>query len=245
MVMIRLYHFLFENTQQTVFINALKTFMEKNPDSILTNAIGDPQEFYEANKNKIDGILSDTTNFSFLGAGMNGAAFNLGDRVLKLQQQDIRAKKILKTYSGKEKKGLHYPMIYDHGTLIAPTTKKSIDYTVLEKFETSFVKDPDIRWLIDRLVLTTNMKITQQNPATKKPYTQDELKETIKNSILNNERASEIYPKLTEKLRLKADWLERLIEDMVALQNEEILDSVGANLGVRRLGSEGYLVFFD
>ena len=77
-----------------------KTFYDtmkgNNP---LIGEIPDVEEFYELNKQVLDGILQGATEFRFLGAGANGSAYSIGNKqVLKIEPGGYRAETIESDY---------------------------------------------------------------------------------------------------------------------------------------------------
>jgi len=137
------------------------------------------------------------------------------------------------------------PMIYDQGTFTYPkldstnffATPKYVElsWIIMEKFETL---DRFQQNYIDDILDVIN----------------DELyNNTSLDDIINNQKFIMKYSsgdklkidKIGEELRLKSDWYEKLIQGMWNLKQKGITDFHSGNIGIRRSGAEGTLVFFD
>lgn len=230
--MIKLKSILFEAVDKSEFIKALEDVSAQSEvGRILT--MTDIQEFYKLNQEKINRILSDAAEFKYLGSGVWGVAFSLGDKVLKMQELNQRSDKVLGLYDKQTEKGLFMPKILDHGQLDMPefSDVEQIDYTILEKFEV--VKDE--RWVAFlQEVMNAYMEIIDQEPS---PI-------AIKKHLMKFKKDTRI-PSMSSDLRLKDNWFEQLVDDMISLRKQGILDPKPSNMGIRRVGPEGYFVFFD
>lgn len=239
----KLLNLLFENVNSSDFIQELKQAMRSSsPD--LFSVINHPEKFYETNKQKIDKILNGATEFKFLGAGSFGVAFSLGDKVLKLEQNPHRPETILNQLNKQTKKGLHFTAIYDHGTLISDIPKKilnqddleeTIYYTIMEKMETEKINKnyENFLYLIFRQI--------QKSSGMYPPITNKKLEQHFKTDNRYNQKIKE----MEQDLRLSPNWLSKLIKDIKSLDKLNLTDFHAGNIGIRRVGGEGYFVFFD
>lgn len=251
----KLHKLLFENIDQQSIINALETVFVadtttadqlrfKYPISTLELA----KKFYDQNRSTFDKILSDATQFTYLGSGSKGIAFDLGgNTVLKLEmdtawdtrfQSSKRGEKSVEALYSASPLGKAVPMIYDKGVL--KLDNSVINWTLLEKFEV--IEDPDILMDINDLIDEIRSKMdgaTSIRPATViknyDPIYRDIIKNVKTNLVLHN------------------DWFPKLVADMWRLRKTNIADFHAGNIGIRRIGSSaqgwitvpGYLVFFD
>lgn len=230
--MIKLKPILFEAVDKSEFIKALEDVSGQSEVGRILS-MTDIQEFYKLNQEKINRILSDAAEFKYLGSGVWGVAFSLGDKVLKMQELNQRSDKVLRLYDKQTEKGLFMPKILDHGQLDMPefSDVEQIDYTILEKFEV--VKDE--RWVAFlQEVMNAYMEIIDQEPS---PI-------AIKKHLMKFKKDTRI-PSMSSDLRLKDNWFEQLVDDMISLRKQGILDPKPSNMGIRRVGPEGYFVFFD
>lgn len=234
----KLLQLLFENTVGFLdFIRELEQARNSSGPELFT-LIDDPTTFYETNKQEIDNILKGATEFKFLGSGAYGSAFSLGDKVLKLEPSPYRQKIVMSRFKKETKKGKYLPMIYAHGTLKTDVPEEDLEYpnestiyyTILEKFDTENIQK------YENLLF----KIKRETER----YTEPQLS----NQQLLNLIKKNYGPKLAEMqadLRLSNNWLPQLLKDMKNLRNLSIQDFHAGNIGIRRVGGEGYFVFFD
>ena len=238
--MIKLRPLLFEGVSREEFEKTFYDTMKGN--NPLIGDIPDVEKFYELNKKVLDRILQSATEFRFLGAGMNGSAYSIGNnQVFKIEPSGYRAEKVASRYGKQMKTGLHHPMIYDTGKL--KTEYGELSFSILEKME--IPSDEDLV-VIEQLIqpihyLMINTKRVQQPDGKfkREPYTP---KEVVKQLMI---KKADKIKEVGEKLRLKDGWLEKLINHMFKVRKENLSDFHAGNIGIRRVGPEGYLVFFD
>ena len=221
-----------------------KTFYDtmkgNNP---LIGEIPDVEEFYELNKQVLDGILQGATEFRFLGAGANGSAYSIGNKqVLKIEPGGYRAETIASRFDKQMKTGLHHPMIYHNGKLKTKDGEE-LSFAILEKMEIPSSEDllviKEIIEIIDDIMNSVKRVKQRDGKFKRTPYSP---KDVVKELML---READKIKEIGEKLRLKDDWLEKLINHMFKVRKENLSDFHAGNIGVRRIGPEGYLVFFD
>ena len=257
--MIKLRKILFESVSPETFIDVLKqtTIGRDNTSNPLSQYIWDAEMFYNSNKKTLDEILKDADEFSFLGAGVNGAAYSIGDRVLKIEPGGYRAETIATGLYGKKETGVHHPMIYDSGQLKMPLDPDdperydTLHYSIMEKFEIPSAElQIDLEKLIGKIDHLMNTKEYVREPNGEiardsdgkrigKLYSKQEIKDELENT-----RQDEIN-RVGEQLRLKDGWLDKLMDHMYRISEEGLQDFHAGNIGVRRIGPEGDLVFFD
>ena len=131
-------------------------------------------------------------------------------------------------------------MVYDHGSLMSDMPKQWLDdneisdtiyYSILEKMETEKVDTKYNQLLFDIILQTIKYR--------KPPLSDKELQTHIKQTY------SKEIPDMEVDLRLSTNWLSKLIKDMKSLNKLHLADFHAGNLGIRRVGGEGYFVFFD
>lgn len=223
--------------------------------------------FYEQTKNEWNKILNNATSIEHLGGGSKGNAFNVKTKddnyILKLELEtpwDTRfsAKKRATTAStalfGKPKPitpsptdvkqntmrenkdadiGIAVPMIYDQGTMKFPNMEggQELSWTLMEKFEIPSTKAQNIlNDLLDYILDDFDNGLSLE-----------EVK-NVKHLPNNLKRRVE---EISQSLRLKDNWFEELVTAMWNLQQKGITDFHAGNIGVRRSGAQGTLVFFD
>jgi len=228
---------------ETIDSNQFQKELQKAKDASnpgLFNAIHNIKKFCEINKDKINKMLSGATEIKFLGSGSYGSAFSLGDKVLKLELDSHRPETTLNQFNKQRKKGRYLPMVYDHGSLMSDMPKQWLDdyeisdkiyYSILEKMETEKVDTKYNKLLFDIILQTIKYR--------KLPLSDKELQTHI------NQTYSKEIPDMEADLRLSSNWLSKLIKDMKNLKKLQIADFHAGNMGIRRVGGEGYFVFFD
>lgn len=243
--MIKLKRLLFESVSGAEFVDVLRN---STVDDVFLDYIRDPQDFYDMNKKTIDSILKDADEFKFLGAGVNGAAYSLGDRVLKIEPGNYRAETIATGLYGKKPTGIHHPAIYATGRLRTAldtdeSKKFSLGYAIMEKFEIPSGEDlVDLDKLIQKIyywMLNGDYYTDENGWSRRKKYSKEDIKKELAKT------RQDVIDRVGEKLRLKDGWLEKLIDHMYIIQDENLADFHAGNIGVRRMGPEGDLVFFD
>ena len=234
----KLLSLLFESIHpDTILIELMRaqSRMDDNAVEGIIEQLGGPEAFYEANKEVFDRILSDATEFKYLGSGVFGSAYNLGDKVLKIadaaaQDSGDRNDTVEKLLYGKSGGGLHLPMIYQKGSFKG--IFRDLSYTILEKFEP-----------IPEKYRSLFNDILDEIESLEDDYYDSNL--SVKDMVAEI-RAT--YRKLSEvevELRLASDWLEKFIQSTETLKRQDIADLHSGNAGIRRVGGEGYIVFFD
>lgn len=233
------------------------------------------KEFYQQNKTQFDKATNQATEFKHLGGGQKGNAFSLGTQILKIELVDsanlkfsskIRAEKAATDLFGKpaasptkqlfpyqvsataaddttkpirealEKQsdnlGEFVPMIYDQGTMKFPNIAgQNIAWIVMEKFEIPSKKN---KQLLDSLI----------NHVIQRFISKESLQDVIDHENLPK-HILQLVATLSDNLRLKDNWYQKLVQGMWNLKHKGIADFKADNLGVRRLGAQGTLVFFD
>ena len=250
--MIKLRKILFESVSPETFKDVLKqtTIGRDNTSNPLSQYISDAEMFYNSNKKTIDKILKDADEFRFLGAGVNGAAYSIGDRVLKIEPGGYRAETIATGLYGKKETGVHHPMIYDSGQLKIDDGH-TLHYSIMEKFE---IPSNELQVDLDKLIVKIdhlmntkeyvrepNGEIARDSDGKRiaKQFSKQEIKDELENT-----RKDEIN-RVGDQLTLKDGWFDKLIDHMYRIKDEGLQDFHAGNIGVRRLGQEGDLVFFD
>lgn len=202
-------------------IDAYKAFIKDNI-----------KEFYQ--------ILKSNKQFKYKGAGSWGFAFDLGNHILKIEYMtDYNAQ-----FSGLERStrtddflwdgwvnGKILPMIYDKGYF--HFHEGEYNWTILEKFEN--IKDRQIESILDDL-------IQEMAKLIENGYANDMIIHDIKNGRDFKNYLNDIQ----QKLFLNNDWLESLLKSMKQLKKGGFpVDFHGGNIGIRRTGQTGELIFFD
>ena len=233
------------------------------------------QKLYQLNKDTFDKITKNAETFKYLAGGANGDAFNLGSQILKLEMEmswnqrfssKIRAEKsatdlfqkpapikpqpqihtsspqttrdikrpITENSSQDDESIANYvPMIYDQGTLIFSDATVGSDATIawiiMEKFEIPS-DEFELELFLDAITQKFSDGYNLQDMLSQDPLDDDE-KHLIKS--------------IGQDLRLKSGWYENLITGMWKLYGKGIRDFHAGNIGIRRSGAEGTLVFFD
>ena len=267
----KLYKLLFESPTHNQIISAL-TDMLKNSDSdtkqeLKNIAIANSyptyqklaEDFYQENKNTFDRITKDAKTFEHLGGGLKGNAFNLGNQILKIEidtpwdtrfSSKERATKASEDLYGKplptktpsstqttvresssptddESIANYVPMVYDQGTF--KFHDQEINWIIMEKLEIP-QNELEMELFLDAITEKFNDGYNLQDLLSKDPL-DDDQKELVKD--------------IGEELRLKSNWYENLITGMWKLYGKGITDFHSGNIGIRRSGGEGTLVFFD
>ena len=121
----------------------------------------------------------------------------------------------------------YVPMIYDQGTF--KFHNQEINWIIMEKLE---IPDNELEMelFLDAIAEKFIDGYNLQDLLSQDPF-DDDQKELIKD--------------IGEELRLRSDWYENLITGMWKLRGKGIRDFHAGNIGIRRSGAEGTLVFFD
>ena len=209
----------YNGNQQQLVLDAYKEFIEENI-----------KEFYQ--------ILKSNKQFKYKGAGTWGLAFDLGNHILKIEYMTSDNR----NFSGHERStktdeflwdgwvnGKILPMIYDKGYF--HFHEGEYNWTILEKFEN--IKDKKSEYIIDVLVRDIADLLI-------KGYSNDIIIQDVKEKNKSN------VDYIQHKLLLKNDWFESLLNSMKQLKKGGFpVDFHGENVGIRRTGQEGELIFFD
>lgn len=212
---------LYRGDEQKIKLSACKQFVSDNI-----------KEFYQ--------ILKSKKEFKYKGAGSWGMAFDLGDHILKIEY----ITKHNTQFSGHERStktdqflwngwvnGKILPMIYDKGYFHFYEAEYS--WTVLEKFEN--IKDHQIEVILDDLIQEMGILVLNGHSS-----------DMIIHDIKNRKEFINHLDHIKEKLFLANDWLESLLKSMKQLQKGGFpVDFHGGNIGIRRIGKSGELIFFD
>lgn len=196
------------------------------------------EDFVKKNEETFRSITNLATKFTYLGSGIVGDAYDLGNYILKIEVEGIsdivsgekRSKTAAKELwsQKKDSSGRVVPMIYDQGYL--NYNNKKFYWEIKEKFDTKDVDDP-----------TFDLFLFNLNNALFVDTYQDEKRriEIVK------DRFKDFIEQLSSDHRLSSDWLPRLIKDMKKLNRLGMIDFHSGNIGIRRSGGEGYFYFFD
>lgn len=224
------------------------------------------KHFYQETKNEWNKILNNATSIKHLGGGSKGNAFNVktkdGNYILKLEletpwdtrfsskkratiastalfgepkpqqpQPTLPPPNDLRTI--RESIGINVPMIYGQGTMKYPNQQggQEISWTLMEKFEIPNKKNENL--LNDLLDDLTNRFSTGED------LQQVKQEQNLSSDLQNNVK------EISQSLRLKDNWFEELVTAMWNLYQKDISDFHAGNIGVRRSGAQGTLVFFD
>lgn len=221
--------------------NLLKLPIDKSEKLFKNFALNAFKAFVRENLDEFTKIFRGEKTFKFLGSGSYGDAYDLGSKVLKIE---LINKKDM-TFSSQKRADLNseylwdiqddtgstVPMIYNDGEFTFLGEKYS--WTIMEKFET--LSGDDLK------------------------YTFDSILQRFARDLKNGISSKEIYKKYIKlpanklfiskfglKHRLKDNWLYDLIIDMEKLRSEGFpTDFHAGNIGIRRTGPQGTLVFFD
>jgi len=261
----KLYKLLFENINEDDVIKAIFNMLKDKISRTARYITGSnknimdlAKSFYDQNKTEWDKILKNATSIEHLGGGAMGNAFNVKTKdknyILKLELEDdsysdfssksratvastalFSTPKARKTQ--KTKIAAAVPMIYDQGSMTfrEKNTKeidlKEISWTLMEKFETiegtaQYALNDLISYIVDEI------------------YNGSSLKD-IKNDVKTDDLIKSYIKRLSSSLQLKNNWFSELVTHMQILKKAGIEDFHAGNVGIRRSGGEGTLVFFD
>lgn len=231
---IRLRRLISEMIESEVVRNRIRDALNQ---SFLPGAGVDLDEFINANSGTLMNLLGGGS-LEFLGSGRQGSAFKLGDRVLKLEPGSPRATEIEDAfYSGEEKGKAGLLNVIDSGVM--SSSAGPIGWSIIEKLSDaeSLGKDEDWKTLwaairngISNLVKSKKISFKDKNP--------NELA-----SSLN--LPPDLVSKVAEKFRLSSNWLPNFLSGMQANYKLGMVDFKPDNMGIRRSGGEGNIVFFD
>ena len=291
----KLYSILFESVAESDVINFIKDIIKSDTDTGLQlkhtflfpmrdNNRETPvlelldklaKDIYEQNKDQFDRIFKDVENAKYLGAGTIGVVFDLGDKILKIEEGSKerysageraekaatalypepknKATKSPETFgvSTSEKTadfgprksleeevdrkiGKYVPMIYDKGIIAYSYAgiEIKLNWIIMEKFE-PLHHGGEAFDIMDNILMAI-MDVV-------KFFSLEKLKD-IKNY---SPSIQQDHDKLASELRLKDGWFADLVQGMHELQSKKMSDFHAGNIGIRRTGAEGSLVFFD
>lgn len=196
-----------------------------------------PANFYKNNKAIFDRILADATEFRLLGRGAEGMAYSLGNnKVLKLSFSGSETRDRMESGLFSQKNlGRFYPMIYDTGTMTdtePPYPETSpVYYTIMEMLETVPKK-----WNVFLDSLYAFLDRNDYIPA-------GSIRKEVEASFPEAHKLKQFE----SELRLTPNWIQMLHRDrkQINKSTNNYADLNYSNAGIRRVGGEGYLVFFD
>jgi len=197
----------------------------------------DLDQFIDQNGDTMLGITGGDS-LQFLGSGRQGSAFSLGDKVLKLEPGVPRATEIEDAlYFGEDKGGVGLPNVLASGTL--DSSAGPIGWSILEKFEDAGSLGEDTDWnTLWGLIRDGISGIAKSKKKSFKDMSADEI-------ISSLNLPPDLVLSVAEKFRLSDDWLSNFIEGMQSNYNLGMVDFKPDNMGIRRTGAEGNIVFFD
>ncbi len=221
--------------------NLLKLPTDKSESLYKNFALNAFKAFVRENLDEFRKILAGEKTFKFLGSGTYGDAYDLGDKVLKIElinSQDMTFSSQKRTdlnseylWDVQDNTASRVPMVYSDGEFTFFGQKYS--WTVMEKFET--LSRDDLKYTFDSILQKIARDLKDGMPI-KKIYTKHTKLPANKQFIL----------KFGFKHRLKDNWLYDLIVGMEKIRNEGFpTDFHAGNIGIRRDGPQGTLVFFD
>jgi hypothetical protein len=271
----KLYHILFESVGEPDVINLIKDIIKSKTETgvelkhafLFRMQNNNPQtpikelsdklakDIYEKNKPQFDRMFKGAKYVNLLGSGAIGVAFDIGDRILKIEKESKeyysggeRAEKAATALYPEPKKpleeevdrkiGKHVPMIYDKGIISYSYegTEVKLNWIIMEKFES--IDGPE----------KTTLESLLQGIIHKFKYEKASL-DLEKAKDINNYHSSygikDNHDYLGSKLRLKNGWFADLVQGMWELHKKGISDFHAGNIGIRRSGGEGFFVFFD
>jgi hypothetical protein len=216
--------------------------------------------FFDQNSSEFASILSSASKFKYLGAGSYGLAFDTGDKVLKIEiahgsfSGGERANKSLEALwgsKGKSRKepgsvGGAVPMIYDRGTMNFGS--ETYDWILMEKFETveTLAQKEGIEAETEKVIDFLFFRFDGRKESLKQSSRSEqvEIAKAAKQDAL--EKFESEIKLIGEKMRLEKGWLGKLVQHMMDLIVKGFdADFHIGNVGIRRSGGEGYLVFYD
>lgn len=198
----------------------------------------------------------------YLGSGRQGSAFSLGpELVLKLEKGPPRAQEIeTALYSGAEM-GVGLPKVLDAGVLNSSIGQ--IGWSIVEKMQEagSLAGDPEwnvvwkaisngIRDIVSNEVKAAKAsgkaakKLGAEQPvSTVKPFSERDPWELARQleSLLPKAEVKAVE----ERYRLLPDWLDRFVVGLMAHYRLGMVDFKPDNMGIRRIGPMGEIIFFD
>ena len=221
--------------------NLLKLPIDKSESLFKNFALNAFKAFVRENLDEFRKILAGEKTFKFLGSGSYGDAFDLGDRVLKIEvinkeDMDFSSQKRADLNSEylwdvQDNTASRVTMVYNDGEFNFLGQKYS--WSVMEKFET--LSRDDLKYTFDSILRKVANDL-KNGLSIKEIYTKHTKSSVSKQFIL----------KFGSKHRLKNNWFYDLIVSMEKIRSEGFpTDFHAGNIGIRRTGPQGTLVFFD
>ena len=291
----KLYSILFESVGESDVINFIKIIIKSDTQTgqtlkhtflfpmrdndrettILKQLNKLAKDIYKQNKDQFDRIFKDVENAKYLGAGGIGVVFDLGDKILKIEEEskqsysageraekaatalypepknkatkspepsrvstsektaDFGPRKSLEEEVDR-KVGKYVPMIYDKGIIAYSYAgiEIKLNWIIMEKFEALHSGDEAFDSM-DNILYAIVQKVRFLNL------------ENLKDIKNYSSSIQQEHDTLGSKLRLKDGWFADLVQGMHELQSKKMSDFHAGNIGIRRTGAEGSLVFFD
>lgn len=205
--------------------------------SFLSRMGVDLDEFIDANSDTLMNLLGGGS-LQFLGSGRQGSAFKLGDKVLKLEPGSPRAAEIEDAlYFGDEKGKAGLPNVIDSGVM--SSSAGPIGWSIIEKLSDAGSLGKDEDWATLWAAIRDGIsKLVKSEKISFKDMDANELV-----SSLN--LPQDLVSKVSEKFWLASDWLPNFLAGMQANYKLGMVDFKPDNMGIRRSGGEGNIVFFD
>ena len=233
------------------------------------------KDIYKQNKDQFDRIFKDVENAKYLGAGTIGVVFDLGDKILKIEEESKES------YSAGERAEKAATALYPEPKNKATKSPEPSGVSTSEK-TSDFGPRKSLEEEVDRKVgkhvpmiydkgiiaysyagieIKLNWIIMEKFQTLRSGGEAFDIMDNILMSImekvkfLNLENLKDIknysssiqqdHDKLGSKLRLKDGWFADLVQGMHELQSKKMSDFHAGNIGIRRTGAEGSFVFFD
>ena len=291
----KLYSILFESVGESEVINFIKDIINSDTQTgielkhtflfpMINNDRGTApsqlldklaKDIYEQNKDQFDRIFKDVENAKYLGAGAIGVAFDLGDKILKIEEGSKerysageRAEKAATAlYPEPKNKATKSPE-----TSRVSTSEKTADFGPRKSLEEEVDRKVGkyVPMIYDKGIIAYNyagieIKLNWIIMEKFEPLRHGGEAFKIVDNILmaimdvvkyfSLEKLKDIknyspsiqqdHDKLGSKLRLKDGWFADLVQGMHELQSKKMSDFHAGNIGIRRSGAEGSFVFFD
>lgn len=291
----KLYYILFESVGEFEVINFIKDIIKSDTDTGMqlkhtflfpmrdNNRETPPlqlldklaKDIYKQNKDQFDRIFKDVENAKYLGAGAIGVAFDLGDKILKIEEGSKerysageRAEKAATAlYPEPKNKATKSPE-----TSGVSTSEKTADFGPRKSLEEEvdrkigkyvpMIYDKGIiAYSYAGIEIKLNWIIMEKFEPLRSGGKAFEIVDNILMAIMGKvkffslEKLKDIknyspsiqqdHDKLGSELRLKDGWFADLVQGMQELQSKKMSDFHAGNIGIRRTGAEGSFVFFD
>ena len=291
----KLYYILFESVGESDVINFIKDIIESDTDTgirlkhtflfpMRDNNRGTPplqlldklaKDIYEQNKDQFDRIFKDVENAKYLGAGAIGVAFDLGDKILKIEEESKQSfsageraeKAATALYPEPKNKATKSPE-----TSRVSTSEKTADFGPRKSLEEEVDRKigKHVPMIYDKGIIAysyagieikLNWIIMEKFEPLHRGGEAFDIMDVILRAIMGKvkflklEQLKDIriysssiqqdHDKLASKLRLKDGWFADLVQGMQELQSKKMSDFHAGNIGIRRTGAEGSFVFFD